>query len=179
MLAGATRWVASFHAGDRAVLEQCYRDHFRAVVATVGRLLRGADAETVTHEVFYRLLTNPGLRENFRGGNFDAWLTQVAMNAARDHLRRYRREQPESPADALPDEAPRGSAEEIDAKIAIDRFRRERLPPELAELFEARFTRQLSQRDAAAELGMPRTTLIYQEERVRSLLKDFLLRGLQ
>ncbi len=175
MQAGMGRWVADFHAGERAVLEQCYRDHYRGVVATVGRLLSGADAETVTHEVFYRLLSNPQLRGNFQGGNFDAWLAQVATNAARDHLRRYRREQPEaSETPSLPD-APGASADEADAKMMIGRFERECLPPELASVFEARFLRQLSQREAAEELRIPRSTLAYQEQRVRSLLKSFLL----
>ena len=80
------RWLAAFHAGDRAVLEQCYRDHYRAVVAAVGRILAEADAETVTHEVFYRLLSDRTLRENFQGGSFSAWLPQVATNGALDHL---------------------------------------------------------------------------------------------
>jgi RNA polymerase sigma-70 factor (ECF subfamily) len=177
MPVGATPWIADFHAGDRGVLEQCYRDHFRAVVSTIGRLLKGADAETVTHEVFYRLLSNARLRENFQGGNFDAWLMQVATNAARDYLRRYRREQPEAPDAASSEGLSSASADEVDAKMTVGRFQRECLPPELAGVFEARFLRQLSQREAADELGMPRTTLVYQEQRVRSLLEDFVLRG--
>src|SRR5580704_9482586 len=135
MQAGVGRWVADFHAGKRAVLEQCYRDHYRAVVATVGRMLTGADAETVTHEVFYRLLSKPELRGNFQGGNFEAWLTQVATNAARDHLRRYRREQPESaetPSLQSAERAPNASADEADARMMVERFERECLPPELA-----------------------------------------------
>jgi RNA polymerase sigma-70 factor (ECF subfamily) len=174
-----TSWVADFHAGDRGVIEQCYREHYRAVVSAVARLLVGADAETVTHEVFYRLLWNAKLRENFQGGSFDAWLTQVATNLARDHLRRYRREQSE-PSDApLGDDAARdgGGADEVEAKMMIDRFRHERLPAQWEGVFDARFLRQLSQRDAAQELGMHRTTLVYQEQRIRALLKDFLLRG--
>lgn len=171
--------LGDFHAGSRGVLEQCYRDHYRTVVGAVGRVVVGADAETVTHEVFYRLLSEPRLRANFQGGNFGAWLAQVATNAARDHLRRYRREQPGVPEGSLPDAAPSAPSEEIDAKMAIDRFRRECLPPDLAPLFEARFVRQLSQREAAEELGVPRSTLIYQEDRVRSLLKEFVLRGMQ
>jgi RNA polymerase sigma-70 factor, ECF subfamily len=174
----ARGWVAGFHAGDRRVLEQCYRDHYRAVVGAVARLLMGADAETVTHEVFYRLLWNAKLRENFQGGSFDAWLTQVATNLARDHLRRYRREQSEP--EATPDEggrSSRGVADEVEAKITIDRFRRACLPAEWEGVFNARFLRQLSQRDAAKELGMHRTTLVYQEQRIRTLLKEFLLRG--
>jgi DNA-directed RNA polymerase specialized sigma24 family protein len=65
------------------------------VAALVGRMLPAADAETVTHEVFYRLLSDAKLRENFRGGNFAAWLARVATNSAVDHLRRCRQ------ADAL------------------------------------------------------------------------------
>jgi RNA polymerase sigma-70 factor, ECF subfamily len=173
---GGQRWLAEFHSGDRAVLEQCYRDHCRGVLRAVGRFLTGADAETVTHEVFFRLLSNPKLRENFHGGNFDAWLTLVATNSARDHLRRIRREEPELDVDKAPDAAEAGSlADEIDAKVLIERFRQERLPPAWASVFEARFLRQLPQREAAASLGMHRTTLVYQEQRIRVLLRDFLL----
>jgi RNA polymerase sigma-70 factor, ECF subfamily len=171
-----------FHSGDRVVLEQCYRDHCPGVMRTVGRLLTGADAETVTHEVFYRLLSSSKLRENFQGGNFDAWLTLVATNSARDHLRRIRREQPELDADTAAsshtsDPPPPNLTDEIEAKLLIDRFRKERLPPEWANVFEARFLRQLPQRQAAESLGMHRTTLVYQEQRIRALLRDFLLRG--
>jgi RNA polymerase sigma-70 factor, ECF subfamily len=175
-------WLADFHSGDRAVLEQCYRDHCSRVLRAVGRLLSGADAETVTHEVFYRLLSNSKLRENFHGGNFDAWLTLVATNSARDYLRRIRREQPELDADSPPDAhrsdpPPPNPTDEVEAKLLVDRFRAERLPPEWANVFEARFLRQLPQRQAAESLGMHRTTLVYQEQRIRALLRDFLLRG--
>jgi RNA polymerase sigma-70 factor (ECF subfamily) len=172
-------WLADFHAGDRATLERCYRDHHHAVIRAVARFLEAADAETVTHEVFYRLLHNARLRDNFQGGAFEAWITQVATNLARDHLRRYRREQPE-PTDADthdPAAPPGGMAEEVEAKMLIDRFRRELLPAEWERVFDARFLRQLSQRDAAKELGMHRTTLVYQEQRIRASLREFLLRG--
>jgi RNA polymerase sigma-70 factor, ECF subfamily len=181
---GEEAWLADFHAGNRVVLERCYRECYRGVVRTVGRLLSGADAETVTHEVFYRLLSNPKVRESFQGGSLDAWLAQVATNSARDLLRRQRREQPE---EAAPNSRPRGHldgragecafADEVEAKLLIDRFRRERLPPEWGAVFDARFLRQLPQRQAADELGIPRTTLVYQEQRIRALLRDFLLHG--
>jgi RNA polymerase sigma-70 factor (ECF subfamily) len=169
-------WLVSFHAGDRRVIETCYRDHYGAVAGAVGRLLMGADAETVTHEVFYRLLWNAKLRENFRGGRFEAWLIQVATNLAKDHLRRYRREQSDSSEEERGG-ADAGLAQDVEAKVIVDRFRNERLPPEWAGVFEARFLQQLSQRDAARELGMHRTTLVYQEQRIRALLRDFLRGG--
>jgi RNA polymerase sigma-70 factor (ECF subfamily) len=174
------RWLAAFHDGDRAVLEQCYREHYGAVAAAIRPILGDADAETVTHEVFCRLLSDRTLRENFRGGCFTAWLTRVATNGALDHRRRYRREQSDFPestaAQADPGAAAARAEDELWAKVLVDRFRSECLPPEWDKLFDARFLRHLPQRVAARELGMHRTTLVYREARIRRLLTRFLLR---
>jgi RNA polymerase sigma-70 factor (ECF subfamily) len=172
------RWLDAFHAGDKAVLEQCYRDHYAKVARAVGRVLGECDAETVTHETYYRLLSDARLRENFAGGNFAAWLTRVAMNAALDLLRRRRHESAELPSEAELESraAAERAAEELEAKLLIEQFQRERLPPEWAPVFEARFLRRLTQRDAASELGMKRSTLAYQEERIRELLAKFLVK---
>jgi RNA polymerase sigma-70 factor, ECF subfamily len=167
-----------FYAGNRAALERCYREHFADVLRAVGRFLSAADAETVTHEVFYRLLSNEALRRNFHGGNFGAWLRQVAVNEARDHLRRHRRESSDDGVEAASTEQRAESAsasDEIEAKMLIDRFVRERLPASWSGVFQERFLRQRSQRDAARELSMHRTTLVYQEARIRALLRKFLL----
>ncbi|MDP9151216.1 MAG: sigma-70 family RNA polymerase sigma factor [Myxococcota bacterium] len=176
---GDAAWLADFHAGSRATLERCYREHCPSVLRAMARMLNGADAETVTHELFYRLLTNPKLRKSFQGGHFDAWLRQVATNAARDLLRRQRREEPEESAPMVHAQTGAGLqnalADDIEAKALVARFRSERLPPAWAGVFDARFLRQLPQRRAAQELGIPRTTLVYQEQRVRALLRDFLL----
>ena len=67
-------WLERFHAGERALLEECYRDQFRVVELAVGKVLRGADKETVIHEVFLQLLARDELRRGFTGGSFAAWL---------------------------------------------------------------------------------------------------------
>ena len=41
----------------------------------------------------------------------------------------------------------------------------------------ARFLEQLDQRQAARKVGISRTTLVYQEARIRRLLRRFLRRG--
>jgi RNA polymerase sigma-70 factor (ECF subfamily) len=173
-------WLASFHAGDARVIERCYRDHHRTVAAAVRRMLSAADAETVTHEVFYRLLSNRSLRESFEGGNFVAWLTRVATNSAIDHRRRYRREQghPVEGIWSLQDSGAEADRldDELEAKRLVERFCRECLPAEWRPVFHARFIRHLPQRAAAAEIGMRRSTLAYQETRIRALLTQFLLR---
>ena len=56
-------WLRRFHAGERDALEQCYRDHFERVLAAAARILGSIDAETVTHEVFFRLLDDQKMRQ--------------------------------------------------------------------------------------------------------------------
>ena len=175
------RWLAALHDGERAVVEQCYREHYGTVAAAIARILTEADTETVTHEVFYRLLSDRGLRENFHGGSFGAWIARVATNRALDYRRRYRREQSELPEGAAAPVDPGAAADRADdelaARMLVDRFRRECLPPAWGAVFDARFLRHLPQRLAAKELGMHRTTLVYRESRIRALLTKFLLRA--
>jgi RNA polymerase sigma-70 factor (ECF subfamily) len=175
----ADRWLQDFHLGRRSVLEQCYRDLYATVQRAVGRVLSGADQETVIHEVFYRLISREDLRRNFQGGSLKAWIATVAYHQALEYVRRQEREQGalEQAWDLGQSEvqdAPELSAE-CEARLLVERFRRECLPEKWQGVFEARFLRQLPQRDAARELGMHRTTLAYQELRIRSMLKRFLL----
>ncbi len=176
---GTERWLADFHAGHRPVLEQVYRDHYATVHRAVGRVLSGADQETVIHETFYRLLSRAELRRNFQGGSLKAWLATVAHHLALEYARRQQRERG-ALEEAREREAPEEPVAEVEgpseARLLIERFQRECLPAKWHAVFEARFLRQLSQRDAARELGMHRTTLAYQELRIRALLRRFLLR---
>jgi RNA polymerase sigma-70 factor (ECF subfamily) len=167
-------WLARFHAGDRAVMEEIYRDHFDAVHQAAGRFLDGANRETVVHEVFLRLLSNAEMRRSFDGGSIGGWLRTVTRNQAIDFRRRLSREVGE-PDGLVEQAAPQPITERVEAKMLIDRFRREVLPAKWAGVFEARFLGELDQREAARSLGISRTTLAYQELRIRSLLRAFLL----
>ena len=176
-LAAPTRdaeWLARFHGGARDVMEECYREHFATVLRAVGRVVRGVDRETIVQEVFFRLLSSAKLRAGFQGGSLAGWLATVAHHQAVDTLRHYGRELPRAELelgrpDALGDEA--------EARLLVERFRRECLPPRWERVFQARFLEQRSQREAAALLGLARTTLAYQEHRIRRLLKRFFLEG--
>lgn len=175
--ADTSLWLRRFQAGDREILEQVYRQHFGTVARAV-RLLPAADQETAIHEVFLRLLTQPALRQSFHEGDLGAWLAVVARNHAIDWARRRSREISAGNSADLPatDTGDSGEAG-THARVLIERFRREVLPAKWAAVFETRFLRQLTQMEAAEEMGVRRTTLAYQEARVRRLLRRFLLKG--
>jgi len=167
-------WLARFHAGDRDVMEECYRSHFATVERAVGRYVQGVDRETVIHEVFYRLLSTASLRLAFRGGSLAAWLSTVSRNHAIDYARRRGREELLGNKSAW-GYVEAGMDQAADAHILVERFQKNYLPQKWEGVFRTRFIEQRTQRDAARALGISRTTLVYQEMRVRRLLEKFLL----
>jgi len=167
-----------FHAGERDFIGRLYRETYETVDATVGRVLRGADRETVVHDLYFRLLSKPELRQNFSGGSMRSWLATLAHNLAVDFWRRHRRETNLEDHDAPPlvDPMSRRMEERAELNLFVERFRRDGLPEDLWPLFQARFVERLDQREAARRLGVPRTTLAYRELRVKRFLRAYLRR---
>ena len=173
-------WLRAFHAGERTCLERCYRDQLATVDRAVAAIVStGADRETLVHEVFFRLLNEETLRRKFRGGSFAAWLRVVARNQAIDYARRRRLEVRIADDAAAPAEstAEPWLEQMIDVRLTMERFRQQVLPRKWHRVFAARFLEQQDQPAAARALGMRRTTLAYQEYRIRRLLRRFVLRG--
>ena len=168
-------WLDRFHRGDRKVLEEIYHRQFDRIDAAVGTVLTGADRETVVHDVFLRLLRDDPFRRLFRGGDVGAWLAVVARNQAIDYSRRRNREAPAGINLGNTLSSGDEFARSAEARLLIERFLRDVLPPAWMSVFQARFVAHLSQAEAAARLGKRRTTLAYQELRIRRLLRKFLL----
>ena len=172
--------LALFRAGDRTLMGRVYQETYDGVDAAVGRVLRGADRETVVHELYLRLLDKPELRRSFGGGSLQAWLCTLAYNQAVDFWRHHRREvaldEHEQSPPVLESQA-RRIEERAELRLFIDRFLAGTLPAKWAPVFHARFVEQLDQRSAAKRLGMHRTTLAYQELRIRRLLSAFVRKG--
>jgi RNA polymerase sigma-70 factor (ECF subfamily) len=174
--AQADEWLLAFHAGETACMEACYRDHFDAVDRAVRGVVQGADRETLVHEVFARLLGEEALRRSFAGGSLGAWLRTIARNQAIDYARR-RRLEVSFPDDVGGDtDAGLRLERQVDVRLTLARFRT-RLPTKWHAVFDARFVAQQDQPTAARGLGLSRTTLAYQEYRIRKLLTRFVLRG--
>jgi RNA polymerase sigma-70 factor (ECF subfamily) len=171
-------WLRAFHAGERACLEGCYRDYLDTVDRAVGGVVAGADRETLVHEVFFRLLSDASLRQSFTGGTFASWLRVVARNQAIDYARRRRLEVrfTDDTGGATPAD-PSSLEAQLDVRWTLERFRERCLPAKWRAVFDARFLAQHDQPTAARTIGMSRTTLAYQEYRIRRLLRRFVLRG--
>jgi len=172
-------WLDAFHSGDRACMAALYEGQFDVVDRVVGGILSGFDRENVVHEVFFRLLSDDGLRRQFQGGSLASWLRVMARNLALDHVRRRRLEVPLfehiqawhsglSIEDRL--------EQRTHVRLTLERFRSHVLPAKWERVFVARFLQQQDQPTAARSLGMRRTTLAYQEYRIRKLLERFVLR---
>jgi RNA polymerase sigma-70 factor (ECF subfamily) len=167
-------WLEAFRRGDARVMEACYRQHRDAVVASLGTLLGVADRETVVQEVFLRLLTEPEMRRGYRGPSLGAWLSAIARNRALDVARRGRREHL-APRPVEPTPWSDGNTdEETGKRLLLERFRKRHLPPAWAPVFETRFIREMTQREAARHLGMRRTTLAYRERCLRHKLRELM-----
>jgi len=174
---GEQDWLDRFRAGERAVMRECYEEHFDAVMRAAGSVLRGADQENVAHDVFLRMISENEFRRKFGGGSFRSWISTVARNRAIDYARRHGREQAVAPevAEGLAGGTSGRVAERAEARDLLERFRQARVPERWARVFEARFMQQLSQREAARSLGLRRTTLAYQEQQLRDRLRRFVL----
>jgi len=173
---GHAGWLERFHAGERAVLDEVYRAHVDTVHRAASGVLGGADLETVVHEVFFKLMSNADLRKSFHGGDLGAWLVVIGRHHAIDYVRRRSREEPAGLEVAgSADAVHAGVGARAEAALLIEKFCADVLPPKWRAVFEARFVQHLTQTEAASALGVHRTTLVYQELRIRRLLSAFLL----
>jgi RNA polymerase sigma factor (sigma-70 family) len=137
------------------VIEEIYRTTFDDVKRAAGTVLHEpADRDAVVHEVYVQLLESRALRESHRGGQMGAWLGAIARHQALDFARRESRlvdlsaiDQASTSVDPLDD-----------LRREIVRFA-SRLDPEKQQLIRLRYVEGMTQMEAAAVLGKPRSTL--------------------
>jgi RNA polymerase sigma-70 factor (ECF subfamily) len=166
-----TSWEARFLRGDNDVIEAVYRETFEVVRRAAGRVLREpADRDAVVHEVYTQLVSSRRLRESYQGGAIGGWLAVIARHRALDFVRRESRL---TDLSAL-DEAAADNDPLADFRRELERFA-ERLDPQRRRLLQLRFLAGMTQAEAAAQLGMPRTTLEDREREIKTMLQQHLL----
>jgi RNA polymerase sigma factor (sigma-70 family) len=153
-------------------LERVYRAHVHALLAVARRLVGAIDAEVVVQEVFLELLRNADLRGRFTEGAHAAWLGEITRRKALEHLRRAGREIPSEDLDAEARAAPEPG---LAARDLLARFVARRVPEAQRRFFVARFIEERTQVEAAALLGIARSTLEGWEHKLARDLRRFVL----
>ena len=127
----------------------------------LGLLLRAGsrpDAEDLLQETWMRVVRSA--RRYDPSQPFRSWLFQIAWNLMRDHWKRRR---PVEPDAAMAEQAATGPGIEsaIIEKQQRDALLRmvESLPPRLAEAVSLRFFEELTEREIAERLDIPRGTV--------------------
>jgi RNA polymerase sigma factor (sigma-70 family) len=148
------------------VIEEIYRETFEDVRRAAGTVLHEpADRDAVVHEVFLQLLDRRELRESHRGGHMGAWLGAIARHQALDFARRESRLTDLSAVDETAAKA--DPVEELRRELV--RFA-SRLDPERQRLVQLRYVEGMTQMEAAAVLGKPRSTLEDWEHQLKRAL---------
>lgn len=152
-----------------------WRDLERRLRPFVERRVSGADADDVLQDVFLRMQRGlPGLRDEER---FGPWVYQVARSAILDHRRRCARRPfaaAEAPEVAVPavDEAEDGAVErELATYIAPFVAM---LPSPYREALTLTELEGLTQKDAAAMLGVSLSGMKSRVQRGRARLREML-----
>jgi RNA polymerase sigma factor (sigma-70 family) len=148
-------WRERFLRGEKDVIEEIYRATFEEVRRAAGTVLHEpADRDAVVHEVYLQLLSSRELRESHRGGQMGSWLGAIARHQALDFARRESRLTDLS----VIDEASAKTDPLEDLRRELVRFAM-RLDPERQRLIHLRYVEGMTQMEAAAVLGKPRSTL--------------------
>ncbi len=159
--------LARVASGDHDAFAALYDKHVPLVYGICHRILKNqAQAEDVTQSVFTSLWAKP---TSFAGGNFPAWLSRVARNAAIDVTRSaaVRTREPEFPRDVL---CETGLEEEVFTRLqssAVVAALRE-LPSEQRDAIEQAYFQGLTYSEVAARTGTPLGTV---KSRIRTGLR--------
>ena len=160
-------FLSRVQVSDRAAFTALYDRHAALVYGIAKRILNDpAQAEDVTQSVFTMLWAKP---EAFGGGNFAAWISRVARNAALDIVRSaaVRTREPEMPAEVasesdLEDEV----FSRLQTSAVVEALRT--LPDDQRDAIEKAYFQGLSYSEVASRVGAPLGTV---KSRIRTGLR--------
>lgn len=177
---GEKALVTAMGRRDPSAIDALYLEYSDTVLAYLLRTLgdRGA-AEDVRQQVFAELWQRAGEYDPARAGLL-TWVLMITRSRAIDQLRRRSRQpEPQPPAQVAVLADARAERAPADDRV-IERWRiahlLSRIPAEEAELLRKRFYEERSQREIAAETGIPLGTvkmrMVQALERLREMIEQ-------
>jgi RNA polymerase sigma-70 factor, ECF subfamily len=169
--------VERLRRGEAAAIGEAYDQHHNAVRAFARRFLGDdAAAEDLVHDVFVRL---PQAIQGFRGGSsLKTFLTSIAINHARHHLRDATRRRAAMERFSREPEPCAPSAEQQMSRAALAAALNralDTLPIAQRSAFVLCEVEEMSAREAADVMGVPeataRTRLFHAKQKLRALLE--------
>ena len=151
------RMMAESLKGSTAALEHLYQRYARRILRFTYRLVQDYhDAESITQEVFLRLLKDSAAYDP--GRRFSTWIFTIARNLCLD-VRARRRPEAIGDGDRFASRAPDPARDAHDREVA-DRLHAalDALPPSSREIIQLRMVEQLPYREIAEILGCPEST---------------------
>lgn len=172
--------VVAMRRRDPSATDALYREYGNTVLAYLLRTLgdRGA-AEDVRQQVFAEVWERADSYDPDRAGLL-TWILMITRSRAIDHLRRgSHRPEPQPPARVAVLADARSDRPSANDRM-IERWRiahlLSRIPSEEAELLRKRFYEERSQREIAAETGIPLGTvkmrMVQALERLREMIEE-------
>lgn len=164
------RLALSAANGDREAFGELVERHYGRILAVGWRLLGSrAEAEDLAQDVCVGLARRIG---QFRGeARFTTWLTRVALNAARDALRRRATRGAAHQGFAEVDALRRGADAARAAEAEWLRTALDGLKPELRETAILVLDLEMSHAEAGAALGVSEGTVSWRLHEIRKALK--------
>ncbi len=145
--------VKAFRKGDKEAFSELVRRHSRPLTMMLLRMLRNEeDARDISQTAFMKAYE--GLPRFMMGSSFKTWLYSIALNAARDHLRRKRPPMETDLYDRLPDSG-EGAVERLDKARTIRKVREavRDLPEKQRMTLQLRVYEDMDYKEIARVLG--------------------------
>ncbi len=162
--------VAASREGDRTAYAALVRRHAKRLYAIcLGILGSAADGEDMVQETFVRGLAN--IRSLRNEAQFAAWISQIARNLCRDHLRDRGRERALLSETPAPDPVTSNDTDYADLHLALAELPEQYRTPLMLFYFDGKSTEKL-----AEELNLTQAGACTRLHRARNELRRLLAR---
>ncbi|MDD5066154.1 MAG: RNA polymerase sigma factor [bacterium] len=166
--------VENFRDGDKSSLEKLYIKYKRYLLRIIWYYMNNMeDVEDVLQDLFLKLMDGLKRYRVLAGATFKTWLFRVAVNTAKDHLRKKKQGIPVADIERYEDKGP-GWLEQMEKKELLEEVRKQvfRLPLKYREVVVMVFFEDLKYEEVAQILRKPVGTIKSRSHFALNLLRQ-------